>query len=595
MICVLTGLRQTWDLEAIFPGGSQSPELAAFLTALEQDIATFRKQVEGTALPQSEVDIQPWIAMIDTVQQFGRRFRQAGAFVSCLNSQNMKDEPAKLLNGRIGQLSAAFGSVSTLFDAKLLAIPQPVWTAMLKDPKLEPIAFNLQERRRRAEAKLAPELEALAGDLAVDGNHAWGQLYNTIVGRINIPCDGKQLSAGQAFNALSAGDRAVRKEVFAKWEQAWGEQAELIGASLNHLAGFRLNLYKHRGWDNVLSEPLDTNRMSQETLDAMWDTIERSKGLVVKYLQRKAKLLGLDGLAWYDVDAPLTASTTKVTYDEAANFILEHFGRFSPRMSSFAEQAFKKSWIEAEDRPGKRPGGFCTSFPLVRESRIFMTFGGTVGNISTLAHELGHAYHQSVMNDLPPMAQGYAMNVAETASTFAEMIVADASLKAAKTPQERLALLADKVERAVAFFMNIHARFIFETRFYAQRQKGLVSVEALNELMLQAQKDAYHNALTEYHPLFWASKLHFYMTGQPFYNFPYTFGYLFSSGVYAQALKEGPAFEQRYVDLLRDTGRMQVEDLAARHLGVDLRKPDFWQSAVNLSLADIEEFLKLTE
>jgi oligoendopeptidase F len=588
-------LSQTWDLDILFPGGSESPKLAAFLDDLEGRIASFRKQVDATSAPRTTAELSGWMGLLDTLQEIGKRVRHSAAFVGCLNAQDMKDQKAKLLGGRIKQIGAAFGSASTILDAQILAIPEDVFAALIRTEQGQPLAFNLSERRRRAKEKMGAEKESLAGDLSVDGYHAWGELYNTVVGRINIPFDGKQLSVGQAFNQMASGDRAVRSEVFSQWEKAWGEQAELIGAALNHLGGYRINLYKHRGWDSILGEPLDNNRMTTETLNAMWGTVEKNKGHLIKYMERKAKLLGLPGLAWYDVDAPLTAATTKVTYDEAADFIVEQFHKFSPRMAEFAKEAFAKSWIEAEDRPGKRPGGFCTSFPLAKESRVFMTFGGTIGNVSTLAHELGHAYHQSVMNDLPQMAQGYAMNVAETASTFAEMIVADAALKQAPTKEERLALLADKIERAIAFFMNIHARFIFETSYYDLRKKGLVSVEKLNDLMVSAQKQAFHDTLTEYHPLFWAAKLHFYSTGQPFYNYPYTFGYLFSSGVYAKALAEGPSFQDKYVALLRDTGRMMVEDLAARHLGVDLTKPDFWQSACDLVNADIAEFLQMTE
>jgi oligoendopeptidase F len=588
-------LSQKWDLDVIFPGGSGSPELETFLTALEADIAAFKSRVAATAVPTTVDAAGPWTGVLDTLQDLAKRFRQAAAYVSCLNAQNTKDEKAKLLSGRLGQMGAAFGSVSTLVDAQILELPEAVFAALVAQPQFQAIAYPLAERRRRANEKMGVEKESLVGDLSVDGYHAWGHLYNTIVGRTTVPFQGKDLSVGQAFNKMSDGNRQVRADVFAGWEKAWGDQAELIGAALNHLAGYRINLYKHRGWENVLREPLDTNRMTPDTLNVMWSVIDQNKHHLVKYLQRKAQLLGLDGLTWYDVDAPLSSSTTAVTYDEAAAFIVEQFRKFSPRMADFARMAFDKSWIEAEDRPGKRPGGFCTSFPVAQESRVFMTFAGTMGNVSTLAHELGHAYHQSVMNDLPQMAQGYAMNVAETASTFAEMIVADAALKAAPTKEERIALLADKIERAVAFFMNIHARFLFETRFYAERKKGLLSVERLNELMVTAQKEAFRDSLTEYHPLFWASKLHFYSTGQPFYNFPYTFGYLFSSGVYARAMAEGPAFEQKYVDLLRDTGRMMVEDLAARHLGVDLTKPEFWQAAVDLVIADVEEFMALTK
>ena len=284
-----------------------------------------------------------------------------------------------------------------------------------------------------------------------------------------------------------------------------------------------------------------------------------------------------------------------MSFNEAADFIVEQLGRFSPKMAEFTQAAFDKNWIEAEDRPGKRPGAFCTSFPEKRESRVFMTFSGTMGNVSTLAHELGHAYHQSVMNDLPPMAQQYAMNVAETASTFNEVTVSDAAMRYAKTPEEKVVLIEDKLQRAVQLLMNIQCRFIFETNFYNERKKGLVSKQRLNELMVEAQKEAYADALDEYHPHFWASKLHFYNTGVPFYNFPYTFGYLFATGVYARAKKEGPAFAAKYDDLLRDTGRMRVEDLAQLHMGVDLTKPEFWQDAIDSALAELDEFMALTE
>jgi oligoendopeptidase F len=199
------------------------------------------------------------------------------------------------------------------------------------------------------------------------------------------------------------------------------------------------------------------------------------------------------------------------------------------------------------------------------------------------------------MNDMPALAQQYAMNVAETASTLAEMIVSDAAVTKASTDEERIILLEDKIQRAIAFFMNLHARFIFETDFYEERSKGLVSVERLNELMESAQKKAFKNSLSSYHPHFWAAKMHFYLTEVPFYNFPYTFGFLFSAGIYAKAQEVGPAFEDQYVSLLRDTGSMTVEELARKHLGVDLTQPDFWQSAVDMAIEDVKQFMALTD
>jgi pepF/M3 family oligoendopeptidase len=335
--------------------------------------------------------------------------------------------------------------------------------------------------------------------------------------------------------------------------------------------------------------------MQAETLAAMWEAIEENKGVFVEYLQRKKKLLGLEKLTWFDVSAPLGRVGKRYTYDEAANFVVEHLQSVSPRMGEFVTEAFKKRWVEAENRGHKRAGAFCTSLPSTKETRVFMTFMGTPDNVSTLAHELGHAFHQHVMTDLPVLAQRYAMNVAETASTFNELVVADAALAKADNKEERISLLAAKVDNSISFFMDIHARFIFETNFYAERRQGPVSAERLNELMMQAQKQAFCDALDVWHPHFWCSKLHFYITGVPFYNFPYTFGYLFSYGIYAMAKNGGADFEQKYINLLRDTGSMRVEDLARQHLGVDLTKKDFWQQAVSMAAADAREFLELTQ
>ncbi|MGB8954466.1 MAG: M3 family oligoendopeptidase [Tumebacillaceae bacterium] len=592
-----TPLQLTWDLDAIYPGGSESEEFANFLEELDADVQAYAARMNG--LEEEQLDAAGWDELLAITQNINMRVRNAFAFASCLVSQNVKDQKAKLLQGRIQQLSALSQSAQTKLDKAIMAVPADRWQSLLQDDRLAPLAFNLEERRRRASEKLAPEMEALIGNLSVDGYHAWGSLYNTVIGRMTIPYEHngelKQLSVGQAQNMMRHPDAAVRAGVFAKWEEAFADNAELISASLNHLAGFRLQTYKARGWESVHQEPLDINRMSQETLDVMWDVIDRNKEPFVQYLNRKAKLLGLEKLSWCDYYAPIGSASSQMSYDEGAAFIVEQFAKFSPKLADFTVKAFEKSWIEAEDRAGKRPGGFCTSFPVEKESRIFMTYDRSPGGVATLAHELGHAYHQSVMNDLPYMVQGYAMNVAETASTFAELIVSDAALQNAQSEEERLALLDNKLQNAVAFFMDIQSRFTFETNFYAERKKGPVAAERLNELMVEAQQQAFRGALDQYHPHFWASKLHFHSTGVPFYNFPYTFGYLFSAGVYARALQEGEGFEDKYIDLLRDTGRMQVEDLAMKHLGVDLTKPEFWQSAVDLALADAEEFLKMTE
>lgn len=586
-----------WDLDVFFPGGSQSPQFQKYVQKLEQDVQCFDQQVK--TFPQKEAeDLDTWHSLFLTLQDLFKRLTESSSFVSCLEAADMKDEAPKIIRGRLEQISASLGSTLTLLDDQLLKLSEDFFKTLLQDSRFQPIAFSLKERRDRAKEKMDPGLESLAGDLSVDGYHAWGELYYLIVGRMSIPYEEKgevkQLSVGQASNKMTSGNRAVRKEIFNKLNDAWEQEESLLLSTLNHLSGYRLQLYRHRKWDSVLKEPLALNRMSEKTLQTMWKVIDENEQPLLSYFQRKASMLGVDKLSWYDVYAPLSEEEQTLSYDEAANFILEHFGRFDSRLQEFALRAFQERWIEAEDRPGKRPGGFCTSFGESNQSRIFMTFSGSATNVSTLAHELGHAYHSYVMKDLPPMAKNYAMNVAETASTFAELIVADASIRTAKSKEQKIALLEDKIQRSAAFFMDVHARFLFESRFYEQRKQGPVSAEQVKKLILEAQREAFHDGLDEYHPYFWAAKLHFFITGMPFYNFPYTFGYLFSTGLYGKALTEGPQFAEKYVDLLRDTGRMSVEELANKHLGVDLTQPTFWQDAVDLVHDDIRQFLALT-
>ncbi|USK38002.1 M3 family oligoendopeptidase [Cytobacillus firmus] len=593
-----TAYSSVWDLDVFFKGGSDSAEFKQHLQETRKHIDSFSNLIHNWEPSNSAEDADEISKIIELFQQTARKVRQAGAFVSCLQAQNTEDKKAKDLRGATTELSAGFQNALTVFDQKLASLDHGAWEQIIGDQNLNELSFVLSERREKASEKLSQEEETVINALAVDGYHGWGQMYDVIVGNIKIPCtengEIKQLSVGQASNKFSSPDRKLRKEVFDNWEKSWNSQSDYLSKTLNHLAGFRLNVYKLRGWDDFLKEPQDLNRMKKETLETMWGVISRNKAPLVKYLERKAKLLGLEKLSWYDLDAPLSESETKLSYQEGAEFILEQFAQFGEEMTSFSKKAFEEKWIEAEDRPGKAPGGFHTYFPEDSQSRIFMTYSGTPSNVSTLAHELGHGFHTYAMRDLHLLNRNYAMNVAETASTFAEMIVSDAAVKKAGSEEEKLALLEDKVQRSVALLMNIHARFLFETRFYEERKQGNVSAERLNDIMAAAQKEAYGDALDEYHPSFWASKLHFFITGVPFYNFPYTFGYLFSLGIYAQALKEGKGYEEKYIALLKDTASMTVEDLAMKHLNADLTKPEFWESAVQLCMDDVEEFLALT-
>lgn len=586
-------LSLTWDLDSIFAGGSESVELAQFLDNLIADLNHF--DVSGIPTPLANQHQTVWVKKIDLLFELGARLQQVGSFVGCIISADVKDEKGLQLYAQIDQLSAQLGNLWTELSAIFAEQDDQAWESLLAGTSLNTVAFKLNEQREQARLKMSPEMEALANDLATDGYHAWDRLYGIISGDEQVEFDGKPMSLGQLQNKYEDDpNRETRRQAFELYESSWKQIAKVCAQALNNQAGFRLALYKHRGWNSVLQEPLLDNRFSAETLETMWNVVEAKNGKLLDYFAAKAKLFGANQLSWYDVYAPVGATSKTFTFAEAADFTVNTIRRFNPDIADYCRMAIDNRWVESENRPGKRAGAFCTGFPLIRQSRIFMTFNGSFNGIRTLAHELGHGYHSWVMRDLPYGARRYTMSVAETASTFNESIVNDASLKTAADDQERLSLLASRLNDAAAFLMNIHARFIFETAFFEQRAKKSLSVDELNELMVASQKKAFKNGLADYHPLFWASKLHFYITGAPFYNFPYTFGYLFSNGVYAQALAEGSSFADKYVALLRDTGSMNTEDLARIHLGVNLTQPEFWENAVDRALADVDEFAELS-
>ncbi|MCJ0538411.1 M3 family oligoendopeptidase [Enterococcus cecorum] len=585
-----------WDLESIFAGGSSSESLQQELQEISTKIKEFHQLVDAFT-PNAENQVEALTDILAVHEEIQKSFTECGSFIEALNSANIHDQQAKLLTGQLYSNLPAFQLATTILNKKFASYSEEEWQNLMTH--FSQIAFRLSEMRRDGQELLDEQSENIINTLALDGQSAWSQHYDTIVASIQIPFNGEMLSAGQAFNTMmSSQDKAVRQELFEKWEKAWSEKADIFADTLNHLDGFRLNNYKLHGVDDFLKQPLEYNRLDKETLDMMWGTIQKNKQPIIDFLTRKAQLFGKDKMDWQDQDAPIVLGNfeeRRYTFDQAADFIVENFKKFSPKMSEFAQMAFDKAWIEAEDRPGKRPGGYCTSLPKSQESRIFMTYGESVNEVSTLAHELGHAFHSHVMWDLPTLNQDYAMNVAETASTFAELIVADATLKEAKTDEEKINLLDVKLQNAIAMFMNIHARFIFESNFYAARQKGLVATDEITRLMVEAQKEAYINGLGSYHPHFWAAKLHFFIDEVPFYNFPYTFGYLFSLGIYAKASQHADGFEDQYIALLRDTASMTTEELAKKHLDTDLHQATFWQAGIDMVLKDITTFMELTE
>ncbi len=591
----------TWDLESIFPGGSKSERFTNFRDATHKKIDTAKKLFKALSPKISKQSINEYVKFIGLLQEMYDDIELVLSLSNCLSSQNVADNAADAIYSEGLQYASEWQKLRAQFEALSLKISNKQWQVLLENTELKPIKFYLNELRNIAKSKMPIELESLTLDLSVNGYHAWNQLYDKMAAELMVDFEENgqttKLSLGQLHTKMGSPNRELRKQAFEKMTEAWKSREVLAGMALNYMAGFRLSVYKNRNWKSPLYEPLVMSRMKQKSLEAMWAVVEKNNKRLKPYIEAKKNLLGIDKFRWYDEFAPCGGAEKLFSFDEAGDFVVDNLKNFSSDLSSFSRMALDKRWIEAEDRPGKRGGGYCTGMGPRRQSRIFMTYAGTYENLLTLAHELGHAYHSWVLNSKPVFAQIYPMNLAETASIFTENFVTNAALAQATDKNEKLMLLDQKIQGAYVLFCDVYSRYLFDSGFYVERAKGIVGNERLNELMVESQKRAFGSLLDKsgYHPLFWASKLHFFITDAPFYNFPYTFGYLFATGVYQLAKQEGRAFAAKYSALLSDTGSMTAEQVAKKHLGVDLTKEAFWQEAVDNALADVGTFVKLAE
>ncbi len=589
----------TWDLESIFPGGSKSKQFEDFRLKVKADLDDAASMLKD--LPESidERSLKTWIGFVLKLQSLYENIDLVLSFASCLTCQDVDDSAAHAIMGEGDGYRAVWDQLRAGLEASSLKVTDKEWEKLITAPETKEIAFYLNELRTIAKSKMPVELESLALELAVNGYHAWNRLYDKMAGDLKVDFEegGKTqtISLGQLATKLSSSDREIRRQAFRKLTEAWESRADLAAMALNAQAGFRLSLYRGRGWKSPLHEPLTMARMQEDTLETMWRVVKQETPRLKPYIEAKKRLLGIDEFSWFDQFAPCGKMDRLYSFEEAGQFIHDNVRPFSTHLADFVKMALQKRWVEAEDRGGKAGGGFCTSTGPFRQSRIFMTYGGTFENLLTLAHELGHAYHCWLLKEKPFFATEYPMNLGETASNFSETLVIDAALEQATDPQEKLMLLDQKLQAAYTMFTDIRCRFLFDKAFYAERRNGIVQKDRLVEIMIDSQKRAFAGMLDEsgYHPLFWCSKLHFYFTDVPFYNFPYTFGYLFSGGVYDRAKKEGPAFADKYRALLADTGCMTTEDVARKHLGVDLTQEDFWEDAVNRQLTEVDAFVEL--
>lgn len=589
-----------WDLDSILPKPS-TPDFDLIVEGYRSSFSALAQKSEK--LPALSAGAATWVPLLQEFERLESLAGDLNSFIGCCAAGDAGNKQYRQIEGALSALEPLRERVYTNLEFAFRDASEEEFESFVGgDPWLKANAFFLNQRRRNSQMRLPKGEETLAADLAVDGIHAWGRLYDRLSGDLRIAVMEKgvvvEKSPGQI--RFDSAERSVRENNFYAADKAWKSVADSCADALNHIAGTRLTLYRRLGLRDHLDMPLHRNRLQRATLEAMWSAVTARKGMLQKYFEAKSRLLGLKKLSWFDTQAPLPQAvepgkSAEINFDDGADLVVRTFAGFSPDLGDFAKLTLQQRWIEAENRSGKRQGAFCTGFPTKKESRVFMTFTNSHDNVSTLAHELGHAYHSWVLKEQPLFHQDYPMNLAETASTFAEAVLAEHRLRETPSKAEKLSILDHMLSDAVAYLMNIHARFLFEDRFHQERAAGELSAGRLSELMLAAQKEAYQGALADdgWYPDFWVSKLHFYISSLPFYNFPYTFGYLLSTGLYALGTEAGAGFPDQYRRLLIATGCMETEPAVKSSVGYDLTGPDFWSKSLDVIERRVGQFLEL--
>jgi oligoendopeptidase F len=586
----------TWDLGYYFPS-LDGPEYRTFRDELDRKVDALSAKARDIG-PLASGTAPQWAAWACELEAAVRDAWHLSSYVNCLCSADSRNEAAKAEEARLSTLTARFAKVMVPFRAALKAASDDEYAALAAQEALAGIRHWLDRERHEARYSMEPALEELAADLAVDGFLAWGRLYDTLSGSLTFEMrkpDGsvEQVPMAQRNTLMNDSNRQVRLAAFHGSNAAWSQHADTLAACLNGIAGTRLQLNSRRGVKHYLDVAMFGQGVERSTIETMFAVAHENRSRIWEFFSLKAKMLGIEKMGFPDLGAPIPyEDERRYSWDDGTAMVLKAFEAKYPALAEFSRNMIDGRRIDAQRRPGKRPGGFCTSSPIAKTSHVFMTYGGSVNDLRTLAHELGHAFHNYLLKDRRTFGRRYRMTLAETASTFAESLFMDALLSdSSTTPQQRVAMAAQQLDTAASFLVNIPVRYYFECAFTDARQSGEVPASKLKELILEAEKDWYGDGLDPelLDPWFWASKLHFYITGVTFYNFPYAFGYLLSQGLIARFRKEGASFLPAYEDFLRYSASDTAEGVARHALGIDLGRREFWQDAVDCALAELDD------
>lgn len=582
-----------WNLDKLYKSYAE-PAFSTDLAALEksiEEIKAAKKELKGYANKRDV--LKRYLIRDIAYSKLADRLYQ---FVSLKESVNSTDQEAVKLLNLLQTKFTELTATETAFKAWVAKYPD-LDADIVLDPLLKEHQFRLEEIRDRAKYMLNEKTESLIAKLRQTGSMSWGRLQSLLTSTVAVHYEGKEITLSEVRNLAYDASATVRKNAYEAELKAYQAIEKPIAFALNGIKGEVNTLAEARGYASPLAWTLKQSRMSQPTLDAMLAVMQDYLPVFRAYLKRKAQLLGHKaGLPFYDLFAPVGNIARTYTVEEARAYVLKNFKTFNSRLYEMAKKAFDEGWIDFFPQKGKVGGAFCSNIHSISESRILTNFTGAFGDIITLAHELGHAYHGEAIFGESILNSDYTMPVAETASTFCETIVNQAAYHDATSQEERIYLLESSIQDYTQVIVDILSRFLFEKAVFEGRKTTVFDENELKTMMLDAQKKTYGDGLDPayLHPYMWACKGHYYSGGLNYYNFPYAFGLLFAKGLYAKYLQDKKGFVANYDRLLASTGKNTVEATALL-AGIDVTGKAFWQGSLELLKQDIERFLKLTE
>ena len=584
---------------------AQMSELMDRIEAANEDVLPYLDVDASFERADDKRILESLWTILDLGEQAAMLLNNVSTYCNCLLSVNGLDEKARTLEGRLTAYDVRYLEVIQPSKQCLKVAPDTFIEQYLTNEQASQTAFKLNHDRRLRNQMLPIQQENLVNGLSQDGIHAWGKLYDqlssTLQCEVTDAGSTRTVGIAEAASLTQSTNDATREDAWRAINRSWANHTESCAAAINAIAGWKLEMCRRRSHKNevhYLDSAVHANHYNRDSLDAIIQVARDSKPLARRAAKAMARAYGKERYGPWDQRAPapaLEGASDEFPFPKGLQVVADSYGKVDPTMGEFVTMMGERAWIEGRLGGSKRPGAYCTSFDKSRTPRVYMTYGGSMSDITVLAHELGHAFHHWLIKDLPKAQQNYGMSLAETASTFGETLVRDALFTEATSPAAKLQIAWEEIAAVVSFLLNIPTRYEFERAFHDARQERPLLPNELKELMATAWIDWYGDSLSEPDEMFWVNKLHFYISGLSFYNFPYLFGYLFSQSIYQRRSDMGEDFFDCYQAILHDTGRMSAEDLVSKHLNADISQTQFWQQTVDALEPRINEFENLCD